>query len=169
MYLFYIIINTTKDKFNNCLRRLTIPAYAGIWVYFCLLRLRNGSFYSHISAESLPKTHPYPETFLEIHLNAATGKSKRQKDETIQNHEGVSFVFLKRFCRIVCTLVHVSRAQSGEKTKDIPEEAQTLSAFCFIELSLYKIYLIIALQHYLKACLFLLPKELHKACCSPHK
>ena len=25
--------------------------------------------------------------------------SKRQKDETIQNREGVSFVFLKRFCR----------------------------------------------------------------------
>ena len=113
----------------NCPRRQEVMSRFSGWIYFCPLRLRNGSFYSHISAESLPKTHPYPETFLEIHLNAATGRSKRQKDETLQNHEGVSFVFLKRFCRLVCIFAREPKPKVEKKQKIYPKKRRHYQPF----------------------------------------
>ena len=122
-------IRIVKEKFNNCPRRQEVISRFRVWVYFCSLRLRNGSFYSHISAESLPKTHPYPETFLEIHLSAATGRSKRRKDEILQNHEGVSFVFLKRFCRIVRTCSRNPKPKVEKKQKIYPKKRRHYQPF----------------------------------------
>ena len=59
------------------------------------------------------------------------------RTKILKNREGVSFDFLERSCRSVCILCTYSEAQSGEKSKDIPEGTRILSAvtgivYCFI-------------------------------------
>ena len=84
------------------------------WVYFCPLRLRNGSFHSHISAESLPKTHPYLETYLEFHQNAATGKAKGKK-MNFKKSRGCIFCFFVAVLQGGVNLFTYPEAQSEEK------------------------------------------------------
>ena len=119
----YLIINTAKGKFNKLpTAARSYITFQGMGIFLSVKASKWLILFAHFCRITTKNT-PIPETFLEFHLNAATGRSKRQKDETLQNHEGVSFVFSERFCRGVCLYGTYPEAQSGEKTKDIPEEA----------------------------------------------
>ena len=104
------ITNTANDKFNNCLRRITISDYAGVWVYFCPLRLRNGSFHFAHFCRITPKNTP-------IHLHFSLYRNLRSY--TVKNLIILPCKIFEKLCFSKCTWLKKSdnaphfRSQSG--------------------------------------------------------
>ena len=125
----YLKIKVVKGKFNKLpTAARSYITFQGMGIFLSVKASKWLILFAHFCRITTKNT-PIPETFLEFHLNAATGRSKRQKDETLQNHEGVSFVFLKRFCRIVRTRSRNPKPKVEKKQKIYPKKRRHYQPF----------------------------------------